>query len=130
VWSGDTVVKDEEGFLYFVGRRDEMIKTSGYRVSPTEIEEVLYETGVVKEVCAVGVPHPTLGQAIVIVGVAVGEEPEPTDALLASCKERLPNYMQPVHCEWRDALPRNPNGKIDRSLLSRELKTLFAEQVA
>ena len=55
VWSGDTVVRDEEGFLYFVGRKDEMIKTSGYRVSPTEIEEVVYETGLVRDAVALGV---------------------------------------------------------------------------
>src|SRR5690606_4356567 len=62
VFSGDTVRMDEEGYLYFVGRRDEMIKTSGYRVSPTEIEEVLYGTQLVGEVVALGVDHPTLGQ--------------------------------------------------------------------
>ena len=67
VWSGDTVRMDEEGFLYFIGRRDEMIKTSGYRVSPTEIEEVVFATGLVADAAAVGVPHPTLGQAIVVV---------------------------------------------------------------
>ena len=65
MFSGDTVRTDEEGFLYFIGRRDEMIKTSGYRVSPTEIEEVVYGTQLVGEVAAFGVPHPTLGQAIV-----------------------------------------------------------------
>ena len=67
VWSGDTVRRDEEGFLYFVSRRDEMIKTSGYRVSPTEVEEVIYATGCAGEVAALGIPHPVLGQAIVVV---------------------------------------------------------------
>src|SRR5690606_34685774 len=67
VWSGDTVTRDEEGFLYFVSRRDEMIKTSGYRVSPTEIEEVVYRSGIVAEVAAFGVDHPAIGQAIVLV---------------------------------------------------------------
>ena len=61
VWSGDTVQMDEEGFLYFIGRKDEMIKTSGYRVSPTEVEEVLYGTGLVGEVAAFGAAHPSLG---------------------------------------------------------------------
>ena len=55
MWSGDVVVRDEEGFLYFVGRNDEMIKTSGYRVSPTEIEEVAYDTGLVRDAVALGV---------------------------------------------------------------------------
>ncbi len=62
VWSGDTVVADDEGFLYFVGRRDDMIKTSGYRVSPTEIEEAAYSTGLVRDVVAVGVDDLALGQ--------------------------------------------------------------------
>ena len=57
VWSGDTVKMDEEGFLYFIGRRDEMIKTSGYRVSPTEVEEVAYATAWVAECAAFGVAH-------------------------------------------------------------------------
>ncbi len=65
VWSGDTVQRDEEGFLYFIGRRDEMIKTSGYRVSPTEVEEVVYATRLAGEVAALGIPHPVLGEAIV-----------------------------------------------------------------
>lgn len=128
VWSGDTVTMDEEGFLYFIGRRDEMIKTSSYRVSPTEIEEVLYETALVREACAVGVPHPVLGQSIAVVAVATGPELEPTQALAAACKARLPTYMLPSHFEWREELPRNPNGKIDRSLLAHDLKTLFEKQ--
>ena len=67
VWSGDAVVRDEEGFLYFVGRRDEMIKTSGYRVSPTEIEEVAYDTGLVRDAVALGVEDAKLGQHVVLV---------------------------------------------------------------
>ncbi len=67
VFSGDTVRRDEEGFLYFIGRRDEMIKTSGYRVSPTEIEEILYATRLVGECAAFGVEHDTLGQSITVI---------------------------------------------------------------
>ena len=67
VWSGDLVVADEDGFLYFVSRKDEMIKTSGYRVSPTEIEEVVYDTGLVGGAVALGVDDPLLGQRIVLV---------------------------------------------------------------
>src|SRR5206468_2697937 len=93
VFSGDTVRKDEDGFLYFIGRRDEMIKTSGYRVSPTEIEEVLYDTGLVGEVAAFGVAHPSLGQAIVV--VATPRTPGRLDdaSLLAACRDRLPAFM-------------------------------------
>jgi acyl-CoA ligase (AMP-forming) (exosortase A-associated) len=125
VWSGDTVRRDADGFLYFIGRRDEMIKTSGYRVSPTEVEEVLYATGLVRDAVAVGVAHPTLGQAVVIVAAASeGRKPD-SEALLKECKQRLPTFMVPLHVEWRDSLPRNPNGKFDRPKLAGELIGLF-----
>jgi acyl-CoA ligase (AMP-forming) (exosortase A-associated) len=127
VWSGDTVRMDEDGFLYFIGRRDEMIKTSGYRVSPSEVEEVVFATGLVADAAAVGVAHSTLGQAIVIVAAAPpGTQPD-QDALLAACKRQLPAFMVPHHIEWRESLPRNPNGKYDRARLAAELKDLFAE---
>jgi acyl-CoA ligase (AMP-forming) (exosortase A-associated) len=125
VWSGDTVRRDEEGFLYFIGRRDEMIKTSGYRVSPTEVEEVVFATGLVADAAAVGVPHPDLGQAIVVVATAAAGAKEDQDALLAACKRQLPLFMMPHHIEWRASLPRNPNGKYDRPKLAAELKSLF-----
>lgn len=125
VWSGDTVRMDEEGFLYFVGRRDEMIKTSGYRVSPTEIEEVLYATGMVSDAVALGVPHPRLGQAIAAVLAPVAGTNGDSNRLLEECRRRLPTYMVPLHVEWRRSLPRNPNGKFDRPRLAAELAALF-----
>lgn len=122
VFSGDTVRMDEEGYLYFVGRRDEMIKTSGYRVSPTEIEEAVYASQLVEEAAAFGVPHPTLGQAIVVVVTAAAGESVDADALLAACRQRLPAYMVPARVEIRvGPLPRNPNGKIDRKAIAAEL---------
>lgn len=126
-WSGDTVQMDEEGFLYFIERRDEMIKTSGYRVSPTEIEEVIYATECVAEAVAFGVPHPMLGQAIAVVVTArEGIQPD-VDTLLSACKQQLPAYMLPSHLEVREgSLPRNPNGKIDRKFLSQQLQLLFS----
>jgi acyl-CoA ligase (AMP-forming) (exosortase A-associated) len=131
VFSGDTVRQDEEGFLYFIARRDEMIKTSGYRVSPTEIEEVLYTTELVGEAAAFGVPHPTLGQAIVVVVTPRGGIDLKPEAVLAACRERLPLYMIPARVEIRTTpLPRNPNGKIDRRLLSNELEAVSAASAA
>ena len=128
VWSGDTVRRDAEGFLYFISRRDEMIKTSGYRVSPTEVEEVVYATQLAGEAAALGIAHPVLGQAIVIVATSRGGQPLDADKLLAECKQRLPGYMVPAHIKVRDgSLPRNPNGKIDRKLLAQELQGLFGE---
>jgi acyl-CoA ligase (AMP-forming) (exosortase A-associated) len=128
VWSGDTVRRDEEGFLYFISRNDEMIKTSGYRVSPTEVEEVIYGREQVAEAAALGVSHPALGQAIVVVvspkeGVRLDEE-----SLLRACKPHLPTYMMPSRIiVWEGSLPRNPNGKIDRKLLATQFADTFVE---
>ncbi|MBX9965134.1 MAG: acyl-CoA ligase (AMP-forming), exosortase A system-associated [Burkholderiales bacterium] len=123
VFSGDTVRRDAEGFLYFIGRRDEMIKTSGYRVSPTEVEEVLYSTQLVGETAVFGVDHDTLGQAIVAI---VTPRPGGTldrDELLALCRAQLPAYMVPAVVDVRGGpLPRNANGKIDRPTLAREYR--------
>lgn len=128
VWSGDTVRRDEDGFLYFIGRRDEMIKTSGYRVSPTEVEEVVFASGMVSDAAAVGVSHPTLGQAIVIIAAAAPNTTGDTAKLLDYCKRNLPVFMVPTHIEWRTTLPRNPNGKYDRPTLAAEMKNLFVTE--
>lgn len=126
VFSGDTVRQDEDGFLYFIGRRDEMIKTSGYRVSPTEIEEVLYSTQLVGEAAAFGVAHPALGQAIVVIATPKPGGSLNADVLLAACRQHLPLYMLPATIDVRNGpLPRNPNGKIDRKHLSAEFENLF-----
>ena len=127
VWSGDSVKMDEEGYLYFVGRKDDMIKTSGYRVSPTEIEEVIYSSKLVGEAVALGIPHPTLGQGILIVATGSTENELDSEAIINTCKRELPNFMVPLAIEKRDSLPRNPNGKIDRKLLSREYQDIFAQ---
>ncbi len=127
VWSGDTVKFDEDGFLYFIGRKDDMIKTSGYRISPTEIEEVAYASGCVSEVAALGITHPELGQAIVLVAVLPVEGVADDDKLLSHCRAQLPNFMTPSRILWRDKLPRNPNGKIDRKTLTAELEGMFGE---
>ena len=122
VFSGDTVRRDADGFLYFIGRRDEMIKTSGYRVSPTEVEELVYATRLVGECAAFGVEHPTLGQAIHVVATAPdGSDALAADALAAECRRRMPAYMVPAAIEpVVGPLPRNPNGKIDRQRLAAE----------
>jgi acyl-CoA ligase (AMP-forming) (exosortase A-associated) len=127
VWSGDTVKMDEEGYLYFVGRKDDMIKTSGYRVSPTEIEEVAYSTGLVTEIVAIGVPHERLGQAIVLVAKATKDEATVTEKLMEQMQRELPNYMMPQALRWKDSLPRNANGKLDRAKMVAEFRMIFEE---
>jgi acyl-CoA ligase (AMP-forming) (exosortase A-associated) len=123
VWSGDEVKKDEEGYLYFVSRMDEMIKTSGYRVSPTEVEEVLYASGLVGEVAALGLPHPVLGQAIMVVVATTGTAS--ADDISRHCQRELPNFMQPQAIHIQASLPRNQNGKIDRKSLGNEHRDRF-----
>jgi acyl-CoA synthetase (AMP-forming)/AMP-acid ligase II len=127
VWSGDTVKMDEDGFLYFIGRKDDMIKTSGYRVSPTEIEEVIYTTGKVGEAVALGIPHPVLGQAIVVVATPKVDDSLDIESIMATCKQELPNYMIPTAIEQQTSLPRNPNGKIDRKVLFIDYENMFEE---
>ena len=122
VFSGDNVRKDTEGFLYFIGRRDEMIKTSGYRVSPVEVEEVLYATKLVGECVAFGVDHPSLGHAICVIATNMDlARVNVIRELMLECKTRMPAYMVPSALEIVPGpLPRNPNGKIDRKLLSTD----------
>ncbi|WP_299084280.1 acyl-CoA ligase (AMP-forming), exosortase A system-associated [uncultured Paraglaciecola sp.] len=129
VWSGDTVKKDDSGYLYFVGRKDEMIKTSGYRVSPMEVEEACYQGAEeVAEAIACGVPNLELGQAIVLL-IVIKDEHEITEKeLLNKCKKSLPNFMHPKWLEIRSHLPRNPNGKVDRSKLSKEMKEKYSHE--
>ena len=117
--------KDEDGYLYFVGRRDEMIKSSGYRISPTEVEEVVYASGLVGEAVAIGVPHPTLGQAVVVAATPRDGAGLDGEALINACRDQLPAYMVPHQVVERSALQRNPNGKIDRKSLSEELAQMF-----
>lgn len=118
VWSGDTVVEGADGLLRFVGRDDEMIKSAGNRISPLEVEEAVLAGDEAREAVAVGVADARLGQAIVVVlaGDAAGE-----DALRARLRGVLPSFMQPARYEWRDQLPRNANGKLDRSRVRDEV---------
>ncbi len=129
VFSGDQVRRDEEGFLYFISRKDEMIKTSGYRVSPSEVEEVLHASNEIDQVAALGLPHPMLGQAILVVASGPSEECYETtrDALLKLARREMPNYMVPQAVEFVPDLPRNPNGKIDRKQLAETYCDLFGE---
>lgn len=104
-----------------------MIKTSGYRVSPTEVEEIAYATGLVAEAAAFGLPHPGLGQGIVLVALPHRGDLSP-DELLEAMRPHLPAYMVPAHIELASgALPRNANGKIDRRALAGKLSESFFE---
>jgi acyl-CoA synthetase (AMP-forming)/AMP-acid ligase II len=120
VWSGDTVIADDEGFLYFVGRTDDMIKTSGYRVSPTEIEEAAYSTSIVRDAVAVGVADPALGQRIILVVTSPNGALD-SATVMSALRPLLPLYMLPARVEVRDELPRSANGKFDRAVIRAEV---------
>lgn len=118
--SGDLARMDEEGYFYFLGRSDAMIKSAGYRISPTEVEEVLMATGVLGQAAVVGLPDPALGERVHAIVVPVrGQEPDPA-RLLARCAEELPAYMVPRTIEVVGELPRSPNGKVDYARLRSE----------
>ena len=118
VWSGDTVIEGDDGLFRFVGRDDEMIKSAGNRISPLEVEEAVLAGDEARQAVAVGVPDARLGQAIVVV---VAGDPGREEALRARMRTLLPSFMQPIRYDWRDDLPRNANGKLDRAAIRAEV---------
>ncbi|MEW9856945.1 acyl-CoA ligase (AMP-forming), exosortase A system-associated [Novosphingobium sp. M1R2S20] len=127
VWSGDRVKRDADGLLYFVGRRDAMIKSAGNRISPQEIEEVALATGLVAEAAALGVPDERLGQAVHLAVRVAPEAQDVSSELPRRLSQDLPNFMQPRSIHWLEVMPIGPNGKIDRVAL---LAQVSAELVA
>lgn len=124
VWSGDTVRRDADGLLYFVGRDDAMIKSAGNRISPTEIEEVAVQSSDIAEAVAIGVPDDRLGTAIALLLRRRGqlEASEVEHRLKEHLRAELPNFMQPRFIRFVEGFPRNPNGKIDRVMLAQEFR--------
>lgn len=118
LYSGDYFRQDEDGFLYFLGRKDDMIKTRGERVSPKEVENVVCELEDVAEAAVVPVPDDVLGQAIKVF-VVVRKDDVNVKAILRHCQRRLETFMVPKHVEFVDALPRTAHGKINK----RQLQT-------
>jgi acyl-CoA synthetase (AMP-forming)/AMP-acid ligase II len=118
--SGDVGRWDENGYLYIVDRKKDMILTGGENVYPREVEEVLYEHPAVVEAAVLGAPDPKWGEKVVAVvclrSEASGEE------LIAFCKERIASYKKPKHVVFIDALPKNASGKV----LKRELRDQIA----
>ena len=119
VWSGDTVVCGSDGLIRFRGRDDAMIKVSGNRVSPTEVEEAALASGLVADCVALGVPDVRTGQAILL--IAVAKNAEDREHLKRQLAQELPSFMQPAEILWRERLPTNANGKVDRAALAGEL---------
>jgi acyl-CoA ligase (AMP-forming) (exosortase A-associated) len=118
-YSGDLVKTDEDGFLYFIGRRDTMIKSSGFRISPTEVEEVLFQTGKLRGAAVIGIPDDVLGQVVKAFVIARDGDPLDTEALLAACAEKMPRYMVPKFIEVLAEMPKTSSGKVDYPALRR-----------
>lgn len=121
VWSGDMVRMDKDGFLYFVGRNDDMIKVGGARVSPGEVEEILYGVESVREAAVFGIPDEDLGARIIAVIAFDDKDASRVEATLSHCRRTLPVFMVPSEIVVLDTLPRSPNGKIDRKALKSTL---------
>jgi acyl-CoA ligase (AMP-forming) (exosortase A-associated) len=121
VFSGDLVKRGEDGFLYFVSRKDSMIKCSGIRVSPTEIEEIVFRSGLVQGVAAVGIPDTLAGQVVVLFAVPLdgnyGAMRDFEHRIEDYCSHYMPNYMIPQHVVPIDTIPKTPHGKTDYPLL-------------
>jgi acyl-CoA ligase (AMP-forming) (exosortase A-associated) len=121
VYSGDFVRMDENGLLFFVGRRDEMIKCAGNRISPTEVEEVIYGSKEVTDAVVLGIPHDINGQVVyAVVCLQNGKKLDP-ESLKKFCSSMMPPYMVPATIEIWDAMPRHENGKLDRSRIKKQV---------
>ena len=118
-YSGDLVTMDEAGFLYFVSRRDTMIKSSGFRISPTEVEEVLMASKKLQSAAVVGIPDDLLGQTIKAFVVRSENTELDIESLLSFCAERLPRYAIPKQVEILDRLPQTTSGKVNYSALRK-----------
>lgn len=116
-YSGDLFRTDDEGFLYFVSRKDDIIKSKGEKVSPVEIERVLYDLPGVLEAAVIGIPDPILGQAIK--AFIVTSDPSIDEAvIMRHCRSRLEDFMLPRQVEFRSQLPKTDSGKIKKTGLS------------
>jgi acyl-CoA ligase (AMP-forming) (exosortase A-associated) len=119
-YSGDLVTMDEDGFLYFVGRRDTLIKSSGFRISPTEVEEVLFQSGRLREAAVIGIPDEVLGQSIKALVVPADGHAPTDEELREFCATRVPHYMVPKLIEIVEALPKTSSGKVDYPAIRRQ----------
>jgi long-chain acyl-CoA synthetase len=122
-YTGDLARMDQEGFFYIVDRKDDLILSSGFNVYPSQIEEVLEKHPKIKEAAVIGVPDRIKGQAILAVIVLREGMQGDKDEFLTYCKENMPDYRVPKTILLRDAIPRNPAGKILRRVLQRDVQT-------
>ena len=117
LYTGDLFWMDEEGFFYFVARKDDIIKSRGEKVAPKEVENVLYQLPGVVEAAVVGVPDDLLGQAVKAFIVCSDGHTLTERDVLRHCRQHLEDFMVPKYIEFRESLPKTPSGKIRRSAL-------------
>ena len=115
-YSGDLFRMDEEGYFYFVSRKDDIIKTRGEKVAPKEVENVLYKMDGIHEVAVIGIPDPVLGEAVKAV-IVVNDQGLEQREILAHCRNNLEDFMVPKFIEIRSELPKTSSGKIDKKPL-------------
>ncbi len=120
LYSGDLFRQDEEGYFYFVARKDDIIKSRGEKVAPKEVEAVLYRLEGIVEAAVIGVPDPILGEAIKAFVVTAEGSNVDERTVLRHCRRHLEDFMVPKYVEFRADLPKNASGKIDRRRLARE----------
>lgn len=120
LYTGDLFRMDEDGYLYFVCRKDDIIKSRGEKVSPKEVENVIYEMEDVAEVAVVGVKDDILGQAIKAFVVPRNGARLTANQIKKYCASRLEDFMVPDIVEFRENLPKTTSGKIDKQLLMNE----------
>lgn len=121
--SNDWFKMDEEGFLYFLGRTDDIIKTRGEKVSPVEIENVIYKITGIKEVAVIGIPDEIMGEAIIAFVTTHGHLQIDEKEIQKECISRLELFMVPQRVIFLDEMPKSSNGKIDK----KELKKMHFE---
>jgi len=120
--SGDLAYRDEEGYVYIVGRKDNLLKVGGHRINPVEIEDVLMASGQLIEATVLGIPDSLLGYKLVALVAPKNKNCEESK-LLNHCAENLPKYKLPGEIRFIPQLPSHPSGKIDREKCLEMLDT-------
>ncbi len=118
--TGDLFTMDDEGFFYFVARKDDIIKSRGEKVSPSEVERIIHELDEIQEAVVVGVPDPILGEALKAFVVTVEPACLTEKDVISHCARRLERFMVPQQVEFRSSLPKTSSGKVSRRELQMD----------
>lgn len=124
--TGDLGYRDEDGYFFVIGRKDNQLKVGGHRLNPQEIEDALIETGLLMEVAVLGLPDPLLGQRLAALAVPAGDDVVAAE-ILRRCAERLPRHKLPGQIMLVRGLPKNTNGKVDRGRCRELLEKTLGE---